>query len=276
MDKTHFVLSHAQPNPLDDSRALAISLLTKLRVLSPPCGTPGKRDKTLATNFHCHLATRSLAHALTCSFPLSPRRAGGSSHEIFGAFGAFAVQSPPRGSADNICGQLASLSGQRHRRILCRHSSPRAPCVQPLSRFKYENSMFSGLFAFQTRHSLFALDEKSFARPPDTRRPDHQAMEQSWYNGRAKSLRFPASALKHCSIDLSFSSARGARHRESCKPPVTVVLQSRSPNTYFSRLFAPALQHTRETLSSQKIFLCRKPVRYRADCCSAPFGTKSN
>jgi hypothetical protein len=167
VDKTHFVLSHAQPNPLEDSRALAISLLTKLRVLSPPCGTPGKRDKTLATNFHCHFATRSLAHALTCSFPLSPRRAGGSSHEIFGAFGAFAVQSPPRGSADNICGQLASLSGQRHCRILCRHSSPRAPCVQPLSRFKYENSMFSGLFAFQMRHSLFALDEKSFIRPPD-------------------------------------------------------------------------------------------------------------
>ena len=108
------------------------------------------------------IVTSQRAHLLTRSPAQSPRRAGGSSHEIFGAFGAFAVQSPPRGSADNICGQLASLSGQRHCRILCRHSSPRAPRVQPLSRFKHENSTFSSLFAPQSRHSLFALDEKSF------------------------------------------------------------------------------------------------------------------
>jgi hypothetical protein len=36
-------------------------------------------------------------------------------------------------------------------------------------------------------------------------------MEQSWNNAAAKGLRFPAFARKHCSIDLSFSFARGAR-----------------------------------------------------------------
>jgi hypothetical protein len=36
-------------------------------------------------------------------------------------------------------------------------------------------------------------------------------MEQSWNNVRAKSLHFPTFARKHCSIDLRFSFARGAR-----------------------------------------------------------------
>jgi hypothetical protein len=34
-------------------------------------------------------------------------------------------------------------------------------------------------------------------------------MEQSWNNAAIESLHFPASALNHCSIDLSFSFARG-------------------------------------------------------------------
>jgi hypothetical protein len=37
-------------------------------------------------------------------------------------------------------------------------------------------------------------------------------MEQSWNNAAAESLRFSAFAPKHCSIDLSFSFARGPRH----------------------------------------------------------------
>jgi hypothetical protein len=37
-------------------------------------------------------------------------------------------------------------------------------------------------------------------------------MEQSWNKVAHRSLRIPAFARKHCSIDLNFSFARGARH----------------------------------------------------------------
>ena len=75
---------------------------------------------------------------------------------------------------------------------------------------------------------------------------------------------------KHRSIDFSFSRVRRATPRKlksAGKQPSTlaptaserraVVIRnrrSRSPNAYFSRLFTPALQHARETLSSQKYF----------------------
>jgi len=82
--------------------------------------------------------------------------------------------------------------------------------------------MFSSLFAPQSRHSFFALHEKSFM----TRILDDAllrvCMEQSWNNVRAKSLHFPTFARKHCSIDLRFSFARGAPSKKSCKARVTV------------------------------------------------------
>jgi len=37
------------------------------------------------------------------------------------------------------------------------------------------------------------------------------SVEQSWNNVHAKSLHFPASPQKHCSIDLRFFLARGPR-----------------------------------------------------------------
>jgi len=49
-------------------------------------------------------------------------------------------------------------------------------------------------------------------RPSVAQLPRDGAMEQSWYNPAARSLHCPASAPKHCSIDPSFSFARGARH----------------------------------------------------------------
>jgi hypothetical protein len=42
----HFVTRSI--NPLENLRALAVSSLTKLKVLSAPYGTPGERDRTLA------------------------------------------------------------------------------------------------------------------------------------------------------------------------------------------------------------------------------------
>jgi len=51
-------------------------------------------------------------------------------------------------------------------------------------------------------HSLFFAANQS---------PRACSMEQSRNNARAKSLCFPASARKHCSIDLRFSFARRAR-----------------------------------------------------------------
>jgi hypothetical protein len=68
----------------------------------------------------------------------------------------------------------------------------------------------------QSRHSLFALDEKPFTRTPvdQTARLDREKAEQSWNSVRAKSLSFPAFAQKHCSIDLRFSFARGARREK--------------------------------------------------------------
>jgi hypothetical protein len=44
------------------------------------------------------------------------------------------------------------------------------------------------------------------------RPPRACCMEQSWNNRAAESLCFPVFARKHCSLDLSFSSARRARH----------------------------------------------------------------
>jgi hypothetical protein len=128
---------------------------------------------------------------------------------------------------------------------------------------------------------------------------DRRCMEQSWHNRRVKTLCFPTLRPKHCSIDPSFSFERRARATEhqastaaqssersavvslpvrraqrgcpngdraeggspkSSKPRVTVVLQFRSPNACFSRLLAPALQHARETLSSQKYFWLPCPL----------------
>ena len=64
---------------------------------------------------------------------------------------------------------------------------------------------------------------------------------------------------------------------KSWKAGVTVELQSRSPNAYFSSLFALGSQPPRETLSSQKIFL-RPPTAScavsrplpTADCLQTP------
>jgi len=44
---------------------------------------------------------------------------------------------------------------------------------------------------------------------------DRRCMVQSRRNARAKTLCFPACVRKHCSIDLSFSFARGARLKKS-------------------------------------------------------------
>src|SRR5262245_34285389 len=103
-------------------------------------------------------------------------------------------------------------------------------------------------------------------------------MELSWNNVRIKSLHFPALAQRHCSIDLSFSFARGARRSRKLnsagkqlstlaptaserRAVVQKNRQSRSPNAYFSRLFAPGLSPRPETLSSQKILFGPSPLR---------------
>jgi len=56
---------------------------------------------------------------------------------------------------------------------------------------------------------------------------------------------------------------------ESARQRVTVVLQSRSPNAYFSSLFAPALQHARETL-----FITKKIPRRAALESLSDFGIR--
>jgi len=53
-----------------------------------------------------------------------------------------------------------------------------------------------------------AVASVSLLRRPSL--PRDSLMEQWWNNARAKSLRLPALARKHCSIDLSFSFARRA------------------------------------------------------------------
>ena len=69
--------------------------------------------------------------------------------------------------------------------------------------------------------------------------------EQSRNIARAKILRFPALARKHCSIDLSFSFARGARRSRKLKS----TGNSRVTIPLAERLFFPAFRSAIATAS---------------------------
>ena len=133
MDKTHFILSHTPSNPPENFRAACCQAWTKR-----PSFAPQIDFREIVTKL---VARRSwspgfLIDAAPCR-PLCPQftRRGGRALRP-SAFGCSPV--PP----------LAS----------------RAPRVQRVSRFKRENPMCYGILKRQSRHSLFALDEKTFSQ----------------------------------------------------------------------------------------------------------------
>jgi hypothetical protein len=152
---------------------------------------------------------------------------------------------------------------------------PRTPCLTR-SHFKRGNPMFYGTLKRQSRHSVFALDEKMFyaadcrsafsASRRLASRPRPCCMEQLWNNVRADSLCFPALPRKHCSMDLRVFFARGSREQSHLRLVDTEFhgreshssLNPGSKNLHLSGLCAQTLRLYFQALHF-KIFCAKNP-----------------
>jgi hypothetical protein len=92
-------------------------------------------------------------------------------------------------------------------------------------------------------------------------------VEQSWHNARAKTLRFPACARKHRSIDLRFSFARGARHSRKLQggsnSRVAIPLTKR---LFFQAFLSGIVTASPDTFITKNIFRPAKPAHLLTHC----------